>query len=67
MKVKLWYVLSTAIVLCAGMVISYKIGYSNSPGPYLPSEDSFDYRNNHCYPVKPPVAGSFEFLTQEEK
>lgn len=56
---KLWYVISTAVLLIGGMTVSYLIGYSNSPGPYLPAEDSFDYHNHHCYPLKTPVAGSY--------
>jgi hypothetical protein len=46
MKLRIFLAVVVAVALGA-----FLLGYSLSPGPYLPAEDSFDYRNHHCYPV----------------
>jgi len=64
MKTKILLAVATVLVPVAGYFVGYyegnsdgfSKGYTSSPGPYIPSEDSFDYANHHCV-VKPK--GSF--------
>jgi hypothetical protein len=49
-KLKYWLATVAGLVLLG---LSYGIGYWNGPGPYIPTEDSFDYTNHHCVPLTP--------------
>lgn len=47
-KRALYFIIFLVFIVAASI---YIVGYYTGPGPYLPSEDSFNYTNHHCVPV----------------
>lgn len=52
MKSRAFEVILALVALSVAGFIGFLSGWNSSPGPYLPSEDSFDYHNHHCYPIQ---------------
>lgn len=40
--------LRMVLTVAAGIAAGYIVGYHQSPGPYIPAEDSFEYSHHHC-------------------